>query len=51
MKASHIRRESLASVGWVTEVASDAHSATITWHDGYQSVFHTVWLRDNCSCD
>ena len=51
MKASHIPRESLASVGWVTEVESDAYSATITWHDGHQSVFHTVWLRDNCSCD
>ena len=51
MKASHIPRESLESAGWVTEAASDAHSATITWHDGHQSVFHTVWLRDNCSCD
>ena len=51
MKASHIPREDLRSVGLVTNVASEEHSATITWHDGHQSVFHTVWLRDNCSCD
>ena len=51
MKASHILRESLESAGLVTEVMSDERRATITWHDGHQSVFHTIWLRDNCSCD
>ena len=51
MKASHIPRESLESAGLVTEVMSDERRATITWHDGHQSVFHTIWLRDNCSCD
>ena len=51
MKASHIPRESLEFAGLVTEVMSDERRATITWHDGHQSVFHTIWLRDNCSCD
>jgi len=40
MKASHIPRESLESAGLVTEVMSDERRATITWHDGHQSIFH-----------
>ena len=51
MEASHIARKCTESVNLVTGVSSDEHSVTITWHDGHQSVFHTVWLRDNCSCD
>jgi alpha-ketoglutarate-dependent taurine dioxygenase len=23
---------------------------TITWKDGHRSVFHHIWLRDNCTC-
>ena len=23
----------------------------VTWADGHASTFHTIWLRDNCSCD
>ena len=51
MEASHIARKCTESVNLVTGVSSDEHSVTITWHDGHQSVFHTIWLRDNCSCD
>ena len=51
MQASHIPRESLEFAALVTEVMSDERRATITWHDGHQSIFHTIGLRDNCSCD
>ena len=51
MEASHIARKCTESVNLVTGGSSDEHRVTITWHDGHQSVFHTIWLRDNCSCD
>ena len=51
MKASHILRENLESAGLVTEVMSDECRQIITWHHGRQSIFHTIWLRDNGSCD
>jgi gamma-butyrobetaine dioxygenase len=31
-------------------VSPDRRQLTVNWSDGGQSVFHAVWLRDNCPC-
>ncbi|GAA4992880.1 gamma-butyrobetaine dioxygenase [Yinghuangia aomiensis] len=40
MNDTHIR---------ATDIANDA--LTVTWGDGQQSRFHSLWLRDNCACE
>ena len=50
MEASHIPRKSTEPANLVRAINSNARTVTITWQDGHQSVFHTIWLRDNCSC-
>ncbi|VFV34705.1 gamma-butyrobetaine dioxygenase [Lynx pardinus] len=32
------------------EVVDGAHSLHIFWHDGAESLYPAVWLRDNCQC-
>ncbi|XP_046926042.1 gamma-butyrobetaine dioxygenase [Lynx rufus] len=32
------------------EVVDGAHSLRIFWHDGAESLYPAVWLRDNCQC-
>ncbi|XP_036734968.1 gamma-butyrobetaine dioxygenase [Manis pentadactyla] len=32
------------------EVLDDAHLMQILWHDGAESLYPAVWLRDNCQC-
>ncbi len=38
-------------VSTVQQLAQADRQLTITWADGHQSVFHTIWLRDNCACE
>ncbi|MBX2867329.1 MAG: TauD/TfdA family dioxygenase [Acidiferrobacterales bacterium] len=51
MEASHIARERIEPENRVRDIRSDENKVTIEWGDGHQSEFHTVWLRDNCSCE
>lgn len=32
------------------EVLDGAHLMQILWHDGTESFYPAVWLRDNCQC-
>lgn len=32
------------------EVLDGAHLMQILWHDGEESFYPAVWLRDNCQC-
>lgn len=32
-------------------IATEERKLVIQWKDGHRSVFHYVWLRDNCFCD
>ncbi|MFQ5775379.1 MAG: TauD/TfdA family dioxygenase [Kiloniellaceae bacterium] len=34
----------------IAAVAADARAVYVTWDDGRRSVFHNLWLRDNCAC-
>ena len=51
MQASHVARNRAEPENLVTGLESKQGAVTIDWCDGHQSVFHPVWLRDNCSCD
>ena len=51
MHAAHIARHSKAPEASITAAQPDGRTLTIDWADGHRSTFHTVWLRDNCSCD
>ena len=50
MQASHIARNRAEPGNIVTTVESNRRDVTISWQDGHKSVFHPIWLRDNCSC-
>ncbi|XP_006872458.1 PREDICTED: gamma-butyrobetaine dioxygenase-like, partial [Chrysochloris asiatica] len=32
------------------EVLDGAHLMQILWHDGIESFYPAIWLRDNCQC-
>lgn len=32
------------------EVVDGAHLLQLFWHDGAESLYPAVWLRDNCQC-
>lgn len=51
MQAAHIARHSDTPESAVAAMRSDDRTVEIDWADGHRSVFHTVWLRDNCSCE
>ena len=51
MQASHIARNRTEPENLVTSVESNRSAVTLNWCDGHQSLFHPVWLRDNCSCE
>lgn len=51
MRASHVAQQKTDKACLVTAVKSNDRLMTVDWADGHQSNFHTVWLRDNCSCD
>lgn len=51
MQAAHVTRHSTDPAATVAAVESDHKHINIAWDDGHESRFHTVWLRDNCSCD
>lgn len=51
MDASHIALRRTESKYLVNRVDTEPDQTTIEWSDGHQSVFHTIWLRDNCSCE
>ncbi len=51
MLASHVARQRLEPEFQISAIVSDPQKVVIDWLDGHQSTFHTLWLRDNCSCD
>ena len=51
MQASHIARNRVEPGNTVSAVEGTCSGVTINWQDGHRSVFHPIWLRDNCSCD
>lgn len=51
MKASHVARHRLEPENQIESIKSSEHEIQIAWLDGHRSTFHTLWLRDNCSCD
>ena len=51
MEASHIPRHCPQAEYQLTSVHRDPDKIRFNWGDGYQSGFHTIWLRDNCSCE
>lgn len=51
MQASHIARHRAEPCNLVCSAESTRREVTIDWQDGHRSVFHPVWLRDNCSCN
>src|SRR5438045_1139963 len=34
----------------VTQLKQEANRLLVDWGDGHHSVFHYLWLRDNCGC-
>ena len=32
------------------ECTTDGKKCKFNWKDGEQSIYHAVWLRDNCHC-
>lgn len=51
MQAAHITRQLSEPAYQIDQLEQDENKVIIHWEDGHQSLFHTVWLRDNCSCD
>ncbi|MYD75215.1 MAG: DUF971 domain-containing protein [Gammaproteobacteria bacterium] len=35
----------------LSEAGVDGRHVRVRWSDGRTSVFHAMWLRDNCPCD
>ncbi len=50
MQAAHVARHCTEPAAMISAIESTEKLLSITWADGHQSQFHTVWLRDNCSC-
>lgn len=38
-----------AAIARVQELA-DERAVAVTWQDGFSAKFHTLWLRDHCTC-
>lgn len=51
MQASHVARHRTDPANTVSTIRSNDRKLTIDWDDSHRSTFHTIWLRDNCSCD
>ena len=51
MLAAHVARDHSDPESTVAAMESDERLLTVDWGDGHRSAFHTIWLRDNCSCD
>lgn len=34
----------------ISSAEVSGHAVTVSWKDGHKSLFHHMWLRDNCSC-
>ncbi len=51
MQAAHVARNVETPQTAVSTIRSDARTVEIGWGDGHVSTFHTIWLRDNCSCE
>ncbi|MEM7112862.1 MAG: TauD/TfdA family dioxygenase [Chloroflexota bacterium] len=51
MIAAKDPRHDTSSRATVQSLVPNGQTLNIEWADGHNSTFHTVWLRDNCSCD
>lgn len=51
MFAAHIARHRPEEWNTIVEVGADARIVAVDWADGHRSEFHSIWLRDNCSCE
>ena len=50
MQAAHVARQNSDPASTIARLHSDRRLLTVDWSDGHRSRFHTIWLRDNCSC-
>ena len=51
MQAANVARHLSDPETLITRIENTGRALTIDWADGHRSVFHTVWLRDNCACE
>ena len=51
MKAAHVARGRIEAQYQIEFIRGSQQEVEIEWQDGHRSTFHTIWLRDNCSCD
>ncbi|MEM9333180.1 MAG: TauD/TfdA family dioxygenase [Pseudomonadota bacterium] len=51
MQAANVARHIQEPESLISQLSSDNQTLKIDWLDGHQSVFHNVWLRDNCACE
>ena len=51
MQAANVARHLSDPETLITRMENTGRALTIDWADGHRSVFHTVWLRDNCACE
>lgn len=51
MLAAHIARHRTDAAVRIANLSADGRTMAVDWADGHRSTFHTIWLRDNCSCD
>ena len=51
MQPAHAARYFDEPSDLIASLKSDDKKLEIGWEDGHTSTFHTVWLRDNCSCE
>lgn len=51
MLAAHIARQRPEGAAAIDDLHADARTVEVDWADGHRSTFHTIWLRDNCSCE
>jgi len=51
MLAANKYRHNTDAYATINSVQPNGTSVKIDWADGHESIFHTIWLRDNCTCD
>ena len=50
MQTAETNRHSTAAAHLIQAVQANGRTSEIDWQDGHHSTFHSIWLRDNCSC-
>jgi len=50
MIAASRSTSALGAQGRIAGIGADDTRLSVTWEDAHMSVFHHMWLRDNCNC-